>query len=160
MLEIVQTYSKQNSVSKNASTRRRNEKSIARVVRCKNGNRLEITPEIVEILGLEDSVRIGFSSNAIVLTKDGQLVENKFDLRGSGKTKYVYSKTLVNEIVDTLGLDMEGRTSCSLYGWHIEDEEQKYLLVYQEICEYEEPVSEHEWMIELGLISSEEDENE
>ena len=163
MIDVIQTKSKENQLSKMKSKKRREEKSVARVVCCKNSYRLELAPEVVEVLSLEASVKIGFSSNAIVLTKQGKYVENEFTLRGTGKTKYVYCKSLIQEIIETLEISMDGHTSCSMYGCHLEvAEEEEYLLIYVEVGMYEEPLSERELLIDLGILCPEEgdDENE
>lgn len=126
---------------------RKKEKALITIVSAgRNGYRVEIGLDIVNFLNLQDCVKIGYSENALVLTKNGNLCEKTFCLRtlSSGK-KVVYSKALVNEIIDTLMLDFEGCTSVSLRGAHNEKVEGKeYVLVYYEFGFYEEPMSEEE----------------
>lgn len=135
----------QSKISENKN--RKKEKALITIVSAgRNGYRVEIGSEIIKFLNLQDEVKIGYSENALVLTKNGNLCEKTFCLRtlSSGK-KGIYSKALVGEIIENLSLDFEGCTSVSLRGAHNEKVEGKeYVLVYYDFGLYEEPMSEEE----------------
>lgn len=63
-----------------------------------------------------DRMKILMSDNAVILQKD----ENgAVELRAKGHKYLVYSKVIVDLLTETLGLDFNGRTSCSAYRYEL-----------------------------------------
>lgn len=145
MQKIIKKSISQSTVDKIVRHPRKERGLISIVSTKKNGNRVIISKEIVEKLGLHDRVRVGYSENALVLSRDGNLIRKEFPLRKDRGKRIIYSKELVREIEFYLSLSFDDCTTITFYGGHEEKEEGvSYIFLYEEIGGYDEPLSNEE----------------
>lgn len=90
-------------------------KGVLTLICSKNGNRLMISKELAETLGLTDTVKIGFIGNKLVLGKHLPGDSNEFSLKKQGKKLVVYSAEVVQKIVKILDLEFNGKVSKTWY---------------------------------------------
>lgn len=96
--------------------------SFCTLVFTKNsGKRLVFHKELVEALGLTDEAKIAYNTDGLWVGKDLPGIEVGFPLRDidPGK-KVVYSSALIKDIIEKLGIEMEGKTSCNFYSIKLE----------------------------------------
>jgi hypothetical protein len=79
----------------------------------KNGKRVTLSKEIMELLNNPVSIEIGFTEDGIAVAK--KLPENgvEFSLRKNGNKGVIYSSQLVEEITELFDLDFQDRVSIT-----------------------------------------------
>lgn len=79
----------------------------------KNGKRLKFAEGLHEKLGAPDTFQIKFSDHEIAVGEVLPDKNNDFSLRNDGKSKVIYSSSLVDEITEKFDLDFSDRTSIT-----------------------------------------------
>ena len=81
-----------------------NEASLIRVINtAKHGKRVQIKDELIDALGIEDTIEVGIIKDQLVLTKEG-ISSAKYNLKIQGKTHVIYHTQLVKDITEKCNL--------------------------------------------------------
>lgn len=102
-------------VMKKTSKRNGNRGSLTMICSKNNGKRLMISEELAEVLGLTDTVKIGFIGDSLVLGKHLPGDENEFLLKKQAKKWVIYSAELVRIITEKQQLDFNAKVSHTWY---------------------------------------------
>lgn len=78
----------------------------------KHGRRVSISNEMLKELGVEQFVKIATRANQIIITTASS-AEGSFQLKPGKKRRVVYSKELVEQLTEILGLSFAEQTSIS-----------------------------------------------
>lgn len=81
----------------------------------KNGKRIELLNKLTDVINFNDSVKIGFLENELVIVPTDANVELPiFKLKKVGTKMVIYSASLVQEIAEVLQLDFSKRVSYTI----------------------------------------------
>lgn len=80
----------------------------------KNGKRMVLKENVIELLELEDTIQAGLLGDTLVLAKDSIASKINYSLKEQGKTFNVYNSKLIEDIVKALELDFSEVTSINL----------------------------------------------
>ncbi|GEC92494.1 hypothetical protein [Brevibacillus brevis] len=79
----------------------------------KNGKRLMIADELLEVIGADDAVQIAINDEGIAIGNGLPDDITAFNLRKNGKKGVIYSTELVEELTDLFALDFSDKSSVS-----------------------------------------------
>lgn len=119
------------NVEKTGNKKHGGRKGVLTLICSKNGNRLMISKELAETLGLEDAVKLGFISNQLVLGKHLPGESNQFSLKKQGGKLIVYSAEVVQKIVKTLDLEFEGKVSQTWYKPSLDEHDNSPVAIFK-----------------------------
>lgn len=88
----------------------------------KNGKRIELLNKLTDVINFNDSVKIGFLENELVIVPTDANVELPiFKFKKVGTKKVIYSASLVQEIAEVLQLDFSKRVSYTISNAEIDE---------------------------------------
>lgn len=88
----------------------------------KNGKRIELLNKLTDVINFNDSVKIGFLENELVIVPTDANVELPiFKFKKVGTKKVIYSASLVQEIAKVLQLDFSERVSYTISNAEIDE---------------------------------------
>lgn len=96
-------------------------KGVLSLICSKNGNRLMISKELAETLGLTDTVKIGFIGENLVLGKHLPGDSNEFSLKKQGKKLIVYSAEVVHTVAEKQQLEFTNKVAFTWYKLTIDE---------------------------------------
>lgn len=88
----------------------------------KNGKRIELLNKLTDVINFNDSVKIGFLENELVIVPTDANVELPiFKFKKVGRKKVIYSASLVQEIAEVLQLDFSERVCYTISNAEIDE---------------------------------------
>lgn len=113
MVNMEQFIPADKSVTRGGKNRKKG--SLTIINSANNGKRLIISEDVVEILKLKETVKIGFIGKQLLLGTTLPGEKNEYELRKQGKKSVVYSAELVGLITEVQGINFADRVSHTWY---------------------------------------------
>lgn len=91
------------------------EAGVLSIVSAETGTRLAFSSDVLEKLGNSTELQVSYDEEKRVIIVGEHLLDNDniYPIRKSGKKGIIYSKPLVDEIVNALDIEFENKTSIT-----------------------------------------------
>lgn len=119
MVNMEQFIPADKSVTRGGKNRKKG--SLTIINSANNGRRLIISEDVVEILKLKETVKIGFIGKQLLLGTTLPGEKNEYELRKQGKKKVVYSAELISLITEYQGINFANAVSHTWYSPSVDE---------------------------------------